>query len=178
MPDDLLVAIGYTSGSTGTAEAESEDLGRVPRQHGAEPGGSADLLDHDCGDSAGSQRCRRSTCTAWRCRCCCPAGPVAVHGARPFFPPTSTLRCTMRPRAAAGHHAGAPARAGRIRCAASRACAAIVSATAPLSRELALAAETRFGCEVREVFGSTETCVIARRRTAHEMRGRRCPACS
>jgi acyl-coenzyme A synthetase/AMP-(fatty) acid ligase len=44
----------------------------------------------------------------------------------------------------------------------------IVSATAPLSRELALAAERRFGCEVREVFGSTETCVIARRRTAYE----------
>jgi len=44
----------------------------------------------------------------------------------------------------------------------------IVSATAPLSPELAAAAESRFGCEVRELFGSTETCVIARRRTAHE----------
>jgi acyl-coenzyme A synthetase/AMP-(fatty) acid ligase len=44
----------------------------------------------------------------------------------------------------------------------------IVSATAPLSQELAAAAEARFGCEVREVFGSTETCVIARRRTASE----------
>jgi len=44
----------------------------------------------------------------------------------------------------------------------------IVSATAPLSQELAAAAEARFGCEVREVFGSTETCVIARRRTARE----------
>ena len=46
--------------------------------------------------------------------------------------------------------------------------AGIVSATAPLSRELAAAAEARFGCEVRELFGSTETCVIARRRTARE----------
>ena len=45
---------------------------------------------------------------------------------------------------------------------------AIVSATAPLSAELAAEAEARFGCEVREVFGSTETCVIARRRTACE----------
>ncbi|HEY4555796.1 MAG TPA: AMP-ligase, partial [Lysobacter sp.] len=33
---------------------------------------------------------------------------------------------------------------------------------------LAAAAEARFGCEVRELFGSTETCVIARRRTARE----------
>jgi acyl-coenzyme A synthetase/AMP-(fatty) acid ligase len=45
---------------------------------------------------------------------------------------------------------------------------AIVSATAPLSAELAAEAEAVFGCEVREVFGSTETCVIARRRTACE----------
>jgi acyl-coenzyme A synthetase/AMP-(fatty) acid ligase len=33
---------------------------------------------------------------------------------------------------------------------------------------LARIAEQRFGCEVREVFGSTETCVFARRRTALE----------
>jgi len=45
----------------------------------------------------------------------------------------------------------------------------IVSATAPLSTELAQAAERRFGCQVRELFGSTETCVIARRRTAVEV---------
>ena len=45
---------------------------------------------------------------------------------------------------------------------------AIVSATAPLPVELAIQAEQRYGCEVREVFGSTETCVIARRRTACE----------
>jgi len=43
-----------------------------------------------------------------------------------------------------------------------------VSATAPLSVELAACAEARFGCEVRELFGSTETCVIAHRRTAHD----------
>jgi acyl-coenzyme A synthetase/AMP-(fatty) acid ligase len=46
--------------------------------------------------------------------------------------------------------------------------AGIVSATAPLPAELASEAEERFGCEVRELFGSTETCVIARRRTARE----------
>ena len=46
--------------------------------------------------------------------------------------------------------------------------AGIVSATAPLPVALARAAEDRFNCEVRELFGSTETCVIARRRTAHE----------
>ena len=44
----------------------------------------------------------------------------------------------------------------------------IVSATAPLSRDLALAAEARYGAPLQEVFGSTETCVIAHRRTAQE----------
>lgn len=44
----------------------------------------------------------------------------------------------------------------------------IVSATAPLSPELAREAEARFGAPVQEVFGSTETCVIAHRRAARE----------
>ncbi|MGE8287929.1 MAG: AMP-binding protein [Stenotrophomonas sp.] len=46
--------------------------------------------------------------------------------------------------------------------------AGIVTATAPLPQALAIAAEQRFGTEVREMFGSTETCIIARRRTALE----------
>jgi len=46
--------------------------------------------------------------------------------------------------------------------------AVIVSATAPLEREIATAAEDRFGATVLEFFGSTETCVIASRRTAHD----------
>lgn len=47
--------------------------------------------------------------------------------------------------------------------------AGIVSATAPLSQELAAEAEARYRTEVREVFGSTETCVFARRRTARDV---------
>jgi acyl-coenzyme A synthetase/AMP-(fatty) acid ligase len=43
---------------------------------------------------------------------------------------------------------------------------AIVSATAPLDADLAKAAEQRYATRVIEVFGSTETCVIAHRRTA------------
>jgi len=44
--------------------------------------------------------------------------------------------------------------------------AAIVSATAPLTRELAGAVEQRFQAPLLEFFGSTETCVIASRRPA------------
>ena len=46
--------------------------------------------------------------------------------------------------------------------------AAVVSATAPMPVELAQAAEQRFDAPVLEVFGSTETCVFASRRTTSE----------
>lgn len=44
-------------------------------------------------------------------------------------------------------------------------CALVMSATAPLDAELACAAESLFRCEVREIYGSTETGVVAGRRT-------------
>ncbi|MFT4247256.1 MAG: AMP-binding protein [Pseudomonas sp.] len=44
----------------------------------------------------------------------------------------------------------------------------MVSATAPLPPELAQQAEARFGGPMCEMFGSTETCIFARRRTALE----------
>lgn len=44
----------------------------------------------------------------------------------------------------------------------------IVSATAPLPQALAARAEAVFRAPLLEVFGSTETCIIARRRTALE----------
>lgn len=46
--------------------------------------------------------------------------------------------------------------------------AVIISATAPLSQALATEIEITLQAQVLELFGSTETCVIASRRTAHE----------
>jgi acyl-coenzyme A synthetase/AMP-(fatty) acid ligase len=46
--------------------------------------------------------------------------------------------------------------------------AVTISATAPLSSELARDVESRFGTRLLEMFGSTETCVFATRRTATE----------
>lgn len=95
-------------------------------------------------------------------------GDAAVHRARPFFPEDV---------AAALHEASAHRllvttpvhlRALLESGIALPPLAGIVTATAPLSQALADFAETRFACEVRELFGSTETCVIARRRTARD----------
>jgi len=47
--------------------------------------------------------------------------------------------------------------------------AVVVSATAPLPPELARDVEGRFGTTLLEMFGSTETCVIATRRSAREL---------
>ena len=95
-------------------------------------------------------------------------GPIRLHGGRPFFPQdvVRALEETPEPRllATTPVHLRALVESG-VRL---PPLCGIVSATAPLSRELAATAEARFGCEVREMFGSTETCVIARRRTARE----------
>jgi acyl-coenzyme A synthetase/AMP-(fatty) acid ligase len=94
--------------------------------------------------------------------------PVAVHGGRPFFPEDV---------ASALAHADAPAllvtTPVHLRALVESGIvlpplAGVVTATAPLPQALAAAAEQRFGCEVREMFGATEICIVAHRRTSHE----------
>jgi acyl-coenzyme A synthetase/AMP-(fatty) acid ligase len=166
--DDALVAIGFTSGSTGAPkpnaktwhtfrtstaqnlaalaglwpdEAVVQAVATVPPQHmyGMEMSVLLPLL-----------------------------GNVAVHVARPFFPQdvADALADAKAPRllVTTPVHLRALVEAGVT----LPPMAGIVTATAPLPQPLAAAAEARFGCEVREVFGSTETCIIARRRTALE----------
>lgn len=95
-------------------------------------------------------------------------GGAAVHAARPFFPgdvaraladaatPPLLVTTPVHLRALLASGVALPPLAG------------IVTATAPLPQALAAEAEARLRCEVRELFGSTETCVIASRRTAQE----------
>ena len=94
--------------------------------------------------------------------------PVAVHSGRPFFPEdvAQALRDAAAPpllvttpvhlRALVESGIALPPLAG------------IVTATAPLSQTLAALAEQRFGCEVRELFGATEICIVGHRRTARD----------
>ncbi|HHW4678828.1 MAG TPA: AMP-binding protein [Xylella sp.] len=94
--------------------------------------------------------------------------PVAVHAGRPFFPAdvARTLAEVPAPRLliTTPVHLRVLVQSG-LRF---PEIAGIVSATAPLTRDLAVAAEACFGCELREMFGSTETCGFAVRRTAYE----------
>jgi len=95
-------------------------------------------------------------------------GPFAVHGGRPLFPAdvAAALAEVPEPRVLVTTpvHLRAllrdPSPLPKL--------GAITSATAPLLQELAAEAEARYGAPVLEMFGSTETCVIAQRRTAQE----------
>ena len=93
-------------------------------------------------------------------------GGHGVHAGRPFFPAdvAAALAQIPAPRVLVTTplHLRALVESG----VALAPVAAIVSATAPLPSALAQAAEARFGAPLREVFGSTETCVFASRRAA------------
>jgi acyl-coenzyme A synthetase/AMP-(fatty) acid ligase len=161
IPADQVVAIGYTSGSTGTPSANVktwrslhasnagnlamlraavgprfEVVATVPPQHmyGMEMSVLLPLL-----------------------------GGVGVHTGRPFFPAdvAAALAEVPAPRVLVTTpvHLRALVESGI----ALPPIVAMVSATAPLSLELAQAAEQCFGAPLLEVFGSTETCVFASR---------------
>ncbi|KAF1685711.1 AMP-ligase [Pseudoxanthomonas broegbernensis] len=95
-------------------------------------------------------------------------GGAAVHAGRPLLPAdvARALGEARGPRllVTTPVHLSALLRSG----VALPPLAGLVSATAPLSPELAAQAEARYGGQVREMFGSTETCVFACRRTALE----------
>jgi acyl-coenzyme A synthetase/AMP-(fatty) acid ligase len=167
LDDEALVAIGYTSGSTGRPHANPKTWGSFRRSTAQNLAALSDLWPE--GDAHVVATVPPQHMYGMEMSVLLPLlGPIAVHAARPFFPEDVA-------RALA--HARGPrilvTTPVHLRALLVSECAlpplrAIVSATAPLSAELAAEAEARFGCEVREVFGSTETCVIARRRTACE----------
>ncbi|MEO6264961.1 MAG: AMP-binding protein [Luteimonas sp.] len=166
--DDALVAIGFTSGSTGEPRPNPKTWRSFRTSTAQNLGALRDLWP------AASTPDMVATVPpqhmyGMELSVLLPLlGNVAVHAGRPFFPediaaalrdadaPRLLVTTPVHLRALVESSVALPPLAG------------IVSATAPLSAALAQAAETRFGCEVRELFGSTETCVIARRRSARD----------
>jgi acyl-coenzyme A synthetase/AMP-(fatty) acid ligase len=159
-----VVAIGFTSGTTGTPKPNPKTWGSLCASSAL----NAQLL---CSESAPNivatvppqhmYGLELSILLPLRSMC-------AIHVGHPFFPadiahaladvPTPRMLVTtpFHLRALLQDNAALPP------------LAAIVSATAPLDAKLAARVEQRHGCVLTEVFGSTETCVIAHRRTANE----------
>ena len=164
LPPDRVVAIAFTSGSTGVPKAN-------PKTWGAVCASSAFNAAAVCRDSAPNivatvppqhmYGLELSVLMPLRSR-------ASIHSGQPFFPAdvVRALEQVPAPRVlvTTPHHLHALLRADAV----LPALAAIVSATAPLDARLAAEAEARYATDVIEVFGSTETCVIAQRRTARD----------
>lgn len=163
---DLMVAIGYTSGSTGVPKANPKRWEKI--------GVSSAHNDALLLGLAGAPYAIVATVPPQHMyglefSVLLPLfAEASVHAARPFFPcevaraledipaPRVLVTTPVHLRALVEHGEPLPP------------LAAIVSATAPMPPELARAAEALFAAPIQEVFGSTETCVIAHRRTAVE----------
>lgn len=159
-----VVAIGYTSGSTGKPKPNVKTWGSFQ----ASNAGNADML----GTAIGQGFHVVATVPpqhmyGMEMSVVMPLfSDVGVHAGRPFFPAdvAGALAGIPAPRVLVTTpvHLRALVEAGVD----LPPLAAFVSATAPMPVELATAAEARFGAPLYEVFGSTETCVFASRRTA------------
>ncbi|OOG62940.1 AMP-ligase [Rhodanobacter sp. B04] len=167
IPADQVVAIGYTSGSTGTPSANRKTW----RSFHASNAGNLAMLRAAVGShftvvaTVPSQHMYGMEMSVLLPL----LGEVGVHAGRPFFPAdvAAALAAVPAPRVLVTTpvHLRALVESGM----AFPPIAAMVSATAPLPVELAQAAEQCFGAPLFEVFGSTETCVFASRRpTADE----------
>jgi acyl-coenzyme A synthetase/AMP-(fatty) acid ligase len=170
IPAEQIATIGFTSGSTGRPQSFPKDWRSVN------------------GSSACNARALRAAlgiavdASAWILATVPPqhtygmefsvllpliAG-MAVHAARPLFPadiaralgelpaPRVLVSTPVHLRALVESPQQFPP------------AALIVSATAPLDRELAQAVEAKLGGRLLEIFGSTETCAFASRRTAQD----------
>ncbi|MEO7068537.1 MAG: AMP-binding protein [Rhodanobacter sp.] len=162
VPANQVVAIGYTSGSTGAPGANAKRWGSLQTS-----------------TASNLAMLRAVTGTSFTVVATVPPqhmyglemsvllpllGGVSVHAGRPFFPadiaaaltevaaPRVLVTTPVHLRALVESQIQLPP------------LLAIVSATAPLPVTLAQAAERRFSAPMLEVFGSTETCVFASRR--------------
>lgn len=159
---DHVVAIGYTSGSTGIPSANRKTWGSFV----ASNAGNLAMLRAVVGErfevvaTVPPQHMYGMELSVVMPL----LSDVGVHGGRPFFPadvaaaladvpaPRVLVTTPVHLRALVDSGISLPP------------IAAIVSATAPMPLELAQAAEQRFDAPLQEMFGSTETCVFASRR--------------
>ena len=165
---DAVAAIGFTSGSTGTPSANAKTWGSFARSTRQNLEALAGLWPR------GEQAHVVATVPpqhmyGMEMSVLLPLlGGTSVHAGRPFFAadiadalaalPGNRLLVTTPVHLRTLVESATPLPPLR----------AIVTATAPLPVELAAAAEALSGAPVREFFGSTETCIIASRRTAIE----------
>jgi acyl-coenzyme A synthetase/AMP-(fatty) acid ligase len=163
IPDDQLAAIVFTSGSTGTPLPYRKTWGRLAGcvRAGAEELGIADGREFTLIGTVPPQHMYGFESTVLVAL----QSGNAFAAERPFYPAdiAATVAAAPRPRALVT----TPIHLRTLLAADLTwpAVDLIVSATAPLSRELAEEAESLSGARLLEIYGSTETGQIAIRRT-------------
>jgi acyl-coenzyme A synthetase/AMP-(fatty) acid ligase len=162
IPAEQIVAIGYTSGSTGMPTANEKTW----RSFHASNAGNLAMLQAIVGahfqiiatvppqHMYGMEMSVLLPLLA----------DVSVHTGRPFFPADVAAALAQMPGPRVLVTTPVHLRALVESGIALPPLAAMVSATAPLPVALARAAEQRFDAPLLELFGSTETCVFASRR--------------
>jgi len=172
VPGNHIAAMAFTSGSTGTPQAHSKRMGSFTRVSELNASRIRECLADEALD----------TRLPWMVATVPPQhmygletsvllpllGNMAIHAGRPLFPAdiAAALAETPEPRVLVSTpiHLRAIAASDQN----FPPTALVISATAPLDVGLAQALEQRLDTTILEMFGSTETCVIATRRTAHE----------
>jgi acyl-coenzyme A synthetase/AMP-(fatty) acid ligase len=158
-----IVAIGFTSGSTGAPKANRKSWASV------------------CASSARNRDALANAAIAPNILATVPAqhmyglemsvllplfSHAAIHAGHPLFPADVAAALGQMPAPRVLVTTPFHLRALLDDRAALPELAAIVTATAPLDAALAARAEQQYATQVIEFFGSTETCVIGSRRTA------------
>jgi Acyl-coenzyme A synthetases/AMP-(fatty) acid ligases len=162
IPAEQVVAIGYTSGSTGMPHPSPKTW----RNFHASNAGNLDMLRAAVGDTFNIvATVPPQHMYGVEMSVLLPLlGGHSVHTGRPFFPADVAAALAEIPTPRVLVSTPVHLRALVASGVSLPAVALIVSATAPLPLALARAAEDAFGAPLREVFGSTETCVFASRR--------------
>jgi len=170
LADDAIAMFGYTSGSTGQPQAHPKRWGSV---HASSARNAAAIRA-----AIGAPDDR----TLWMVATVPPQHMygmelsvllpmltrMAVHAARPFFPADIARALAELPGDRVLVSTPVHLRALVESDQRFPPIAAVISATAPLDQALARAVEDKLGAPLLEMFGSTETCVIATRRTAQQ----------
>jgi acyl-coenzyme A synthetase/AMP-(fatty) acid ligase len=164
VPADLLAAVTFTSGSTGTPMPQKKSWRALVE-------GTAINLPHFLGTGPGpyavvstvpAQHMYGFETTALAAL----RGPATMHDGRPFFPANvaAALLESPAPRVLVSTpvHLRALVGSGMRFAPLAR----VLSATAPLDPSLAAAVEDLFGAELVEIYGCTEVGSMAARRTA------------
>lgn len=163
---DQVVAIGYTSGSTGQPAAHVKTWHSF---HASQAGNLQMLRAHVAGPFNVVATVPPQHMYGMETSVLLPLlSEAAVCGGRPFFPAdvAACLAAVPAPRVLVTTpvHLRALVESG----VSLPPLAAMMSATAPMPVELAAQAEQRFDAPLLEVFGSTETCVFASRRPTRD----------